>query len=217
MTPSSRARDDAYPEMRRGRERALELSTDIRRCRAGRRRRYADRMGTRALARTDAFRNGWLAQPTVQPKTAFSHFRRVRRADFEVQLRVQARTSRGRLSGRRPSSIYPRRTGLKFQPFARHTPKPASGPVFVPRHWRCRMAASSRLLWGPSCSVLGLRKRPLLPRPMRRSLKSPQCRPAGPWSSEPSAGPSPQSFSRQKRGSGKLCVPVRRASRRGRD
>ena len=88
MTPSSRARDDAYPEMRRRRERALELSTDIRRCRAGRRRRYADRMGTRALARTDAFRNGWLAQPTVQPKTAFSRFRRVRRADFEVQQRV---------------------------------------------------------------------------------------------------------------------------------
>src|SRR5271167_3779689 len=68
---------------------ALELSTDIRRCRAGRRRRYADRMGTRASARTDAFPNGWWAQPTIQPKTDFSRFPRVRRADFEVQQRVE--------------------------------------------------------------------------------------------------------------------------------
>jgi hypothetical protein len=75
MTPSSRARDDAYPEMPRGRERAVELPTDIRRCRAGRRRRYADRM-ERAL---------WLEQMRyVQPKTAFSRFPRVHRADFEV-------------------------------------------------------------------------------------------------------------------------------------
>ena len=67
---------------------ALELSTDIRRCRASRGRRY-DRMGTRALARMDAFRNSWWAQPTIQPKTAFSRFPRVRSADFEVQQRVE--------------------------------------------------------------------------------------------------------------------------------
>jgi hypothetical protein len=81
MTPSSRARDDAYPEMPRGRERALELPTDIRRCRAGRRRRYADRM-ERAL---------WLEQMRyVQPKTAFSRFPPVHRAALKGQFRVDS-------------------------------------------------------------------------------------------------------------------------------
>jgi hypothetical protein len=75
MTPSSRAGDDAHPEMPRGGSGALELSTDIRRCRAGRRRRYAAEW-ERAL---------WLERMrSVQPKTAFSRFPRVHRADFEV-------------------------------------------------------------------------------------------------------------------------------------
>jgi hypothetical protein len=77
-----------------GGERAPELYTDI---------RAAERAAaegtrtesTRALARTDAFRKSWWAQPTIQPETAFSRFPRARRADLKC--------SKGsRAVGRRP-------------------------------------------------------------------------------------------------------------------
>jgi hypothetical protein len=48
------------------------------------------------------------------------------------------------------------------------------------------------------------------------SPKPPQCRPPGLSQANQAPGRSPQSSSRQKGGPGKLCVPVRRASRRGR-